>query len=154
MSYQRDREQFLIQATKEGLPLDICRKLLRYATTLHRIAEAQCNGDYPYNGDRDNYTHATLEDPHGHKWQERQYADCPKCESNCRKSAFRKSVCPDCRTQELVIAALDECPVNGSFITAVFQGDPRGAVLKLSTPNFQYDECGKNGAYGLYVPSR
>ena len=147
MSYQRDREQFLIQATKEGLPPGVCRKLLRYATTLQRLAEAQCNGDWPADNG------------------ERKVELCPQCGAGFVKSSFKVlqkrvgptgvgfyRICPDCRTRELVIAALGECPVNG--LKAVFQGDPRGAVLKLSTPNFPYDECGKNGAYGLYVPAR
>ena len=47
-------------------------------------------------------------------------------------------VCPVCRTQELVeellIKANDDNPADG-WIVAHFGGDPRGAVLKLETPN-------------------
>lgn len=52
-NYQKEREQFIVRAQHEGLSLDVCYKLLRYASTLQRLAVAQCNGDWPYNGDRD-----------------------------------------------------------------------------------------------------
>lgn len=46
MSYSKERDEFISRATKEGLSLDTCRKLLRYATTLqaektYRIVEKQ-----------------------------------------------------------------------------------------------------------------
>lgn len=53
MSYSKDRERFIAIMTAAGLDLDRTRALLRYATTLQRLAEAQCNGDWPYNGERD-----------------------------------------------------------------------------------------------------
>ena len=166
MSYTRERDLFINQASKEGLDLATITKLLRYATTLQRLAVARCNGDWPYNGDRD------------------RPSACPKCEaSGVAKSAMRRSVdkcpcafvaaertrctdcggtrhpqiCPDCRTQELVIALLNHQTGaqrwNGA-ITPIFGGDPRGAVLRLSTPSYPYDDSGKNGANGLYVPAR
>lgn len=63
MTYQHERDEFISLATQEGLGLDTCRKLLRYATTLHRLAEAQCNGDWPYNGDRDRPSAIKVEMP-------------------------------------------------------------------------------------------
>ena len=51
MSYQRERDLFISLASKEGLDLHTIGKLLRYASTLQRLAVAQCNGDWPYNGD-------------------------------------------------------------------------------------------------------
>src|SRR3990167_7621650 len=155
MSYTRERDLFINQASKEGLDLATITKLLRYATTLQRLAVARCNGDWPYNGDRDR------------PWWDKQYPTCPKCEaSGVAKSAMRRSVdkcpcafvaaertrcstcggtrhpqiCPDCRTQELVTTLLlntckDACADHAS-VTAIFGGDPRGAVLRLSTPNY------------------
>lgn len=129
MTYQRERDEFISRATREGLSLDVCRKLLRYATTLQRLAEAQCNGDWPYNGDRDRPARCNClpdTDPQNkcnaerarERWDAR-YTICPKCEaSGVAKTAMRLShengipksqypvervkVCPDCRTQELV----------------------------------------------------
>lgn len=50
---RREREQFIARATENGIRYDDACKLLRFAATLQRLAEAQCNGDWPYNGDRD-----------------------------------------------------------------------------------------------------
>ena len=93
MSYTHDRDQFISLGAKEGLSLDTCRKLLRYATTLQRLQEAQCNGDYPYNGDRDKHAHGNGPIPGGKQsWYESYYTQCPKCEaSGVARSAMRTS---------------------------------------------------------------
>ncbi len=240
MSYSKERDEFIARATGEGLSLDVVRKLLRYASTLQRLAVAQCNGDYPFNGDRDrpSMTFRTCEHcnatgtvkPRVHKgannsrvynidtlkWEwgvcncanhngvrfddcldcqgtgklqtngkermryDARYTVCPKCEtSGVSKGAMvtsttewdnvgdwqanqtkhrRVKVCPDCRTAELVRELLKTASIAQSFnenkFAAVFGGDPRGAVLRLSTPNWPYDKSGRGGAYGLYVPAR
>lgn len=53
MTYTKERDEFIAIATREGLSVNVARKLLRHAATLQRLAVAQCNGDWPYNGDRD-----------------------------------------------------------------------------------------------------
>ncbi len=50
---QRDRDQFIAECTRAGIGVHLARLLLRKAATAQRLAEAQCNGDWPYNGDRD-----------------------------------------------------------------------------------------------------
>lgn len=184
MSYTRERDEFIKQASQEGLDLDACRKLLRYATTLQRLAEAQCNGDWPYNGDRDRpimIESASVKGDARDRWDKR-YTVCPKCEaSGVARAAMRWSrgqpprmgavigkelICPDCRTQELVNALLGkhcyckhedpkhECTCGGPYLfKPIFQGDPRGAVLKLATPGYPWSDDGRLG-YGLYVPAR
>lgn len=184
MSYQQERDQFITAATKEGLSLPVIRTLLRHASTLQRLAVAQCNGDWPYNGDRDRPGAIQVREG---VWKRDEAADarhdkrftvCPKCESSGvskqamrysseGRSTVREKVCPDCRTQELVRALLarleSECQHDSKSmlpvpctcaITPIFGGDPRGAVLRLSTANFPYDESGRGGANGLYVPAR
>ena len=102
MGYQKERDTFIAQASREGLGMYTIGKLLRYATMLQRLAEAQCNGDYPYNGDRDRrmptqpFGGAFIESEEAlAKWRERwdkQYTVCPKCEaSGVAKSALRTS---------------------------------------------------------------
>ena len=108
MSYSKEREEFISRATQEGLSLDTCRKLLRYATTLQRLAEAQCNGDWPYNGDRDRPSKVMALPPAmaGHEWapeetaaskqlrerHDKRYTVCPKCmASGVARSAMRFS---------------------------------------------------------------
>jgi len=53
-SYYRDRDEFIVKMTKAGLDIEAIRALLRLATTIQRLAVAQCNGDYPAdNGQRE-----------------------------------------------------------------------------------------------------
>ena len=170
MNYAKERSEFIARASAEGLDLPLILKLLRHATTLQRLAEAQCNGDWPADNG------------------ERKVIFCPKCESGFVRSSFVRSdsfevdgkkvkVCPDCRTCELVCnlfgaqehmrifrarakppytcdclaVSFNDCRTCG-VIKPVFGGDPRGAVLRLRTPNYP---CDNNGAYyGLYVPAR
>lgn len=175
-SYQKERDEFLAIMSSEGMSLATARKLLRYSQTLHRLATAQCNGDYPYNGDRDGHLHAKAGDPNGDKWQAKYYTTCPRCEaSGLAKSQLRNSnerapkespyqwvkVCPDCRTQELVEKTLIETSLeywkSRDSVTAdypfkaVFQGDPRGCVFKLQVPSGRTNDWGKEG---ICVPVR
>lgn len=121
MSYVKERDEFISIMTGEGLSLEVTRKLLRYAQTLHRLAVAQCNGDWPYNGDRDRpnalKSACAMCDAHGKvegsnaecgecsgsgwTWHrdvkaderhDRRYTVCPKCEaSGVSRSAMRWS---------------------------------------------------------------
>lgn len=171
MSYTRERDEFISRATAEGLSLETCRKLLRYATTLQRLQEAQCNGDWPYNGDRDRPAiNEWAGDLVRIKWDKR-YTTCPRCEaSGVAVSAMRyrstvgeegferagrvPKICPDCRTQELVEALFStEYGITMPEVKAIFQGDPRGAVLRLATPHYPWSDDGSKGR-GLYVPAR
>lgn len=179
MSYSKDRERFIATMTAEGLDLDRTRALLRYATMLQRLAEAQCNGDWPYNGDRDAPMRGTV----GRDRHDARYTTCPKCEaSGVAKIAMRKSsavrctpsgvrttgdklgnlakVCPDCRTQELVCALLEQCDHDSKSMLPVpctcgftpkFQGDPRGYVFYVAVPSGKRDY---SDALGIGVPAR
>ena len=183
MSYQRERDEFIQKATREGLDLNTITRLLRYATTLQRLQEAQCNGDWPYNGDRDRPSPQMVNVSQGltsvdlrARWDKR-YTVCPKCEaSGVAISAMRISnsfsrirdgwkVCPDCRTQELVNKLRHGTRVERTnpeegvsfsiryLFNPIFNGDPRSAVLRIETPNYPWSDDGSKG-YGLYVPAR
>lgn len=105
----REREQFIATMSKHNVSLDVTRGLLRYAATLQRLAEAQCNGDWPYqNG-------------------ERKVAECAKCKDLWVPSVLLKGKqCPDCRTQALAAEL-----VKAAGLEPVFQGDPRGYVFRV-----------------------
>ena len=125
MSRQRAREDFITRCAKRGIPVEAARKFLRYARTLHRLAEAQCNGDWPAdNGER-------LVNP------------CTECEGLWAPSVLLKGKrCPDCRTERLarqLCSYLDGAVMQG--FEARFRGDPRGSVLQLRIP-------GDPGDYG------
>jgi hypothetical protein len=128
MTYQAEREAFIVNMTKAGIPITTARAVLRHTATLHRLAEASCNGDWPADNG------------------ERKTKPCPQCGSGWAPSSFRAGVCPDCRTEALVKAALAPYPV-----TPIFQGDPRGAVVKLQGAGLPNDSWGGDG---YCVPTR
>lgn len=127
MSYQKERDHFMARCQ---LSPETARALLRHATTLQRLSEAQCNGDWPADNG------------------ERKVKPCPLCESQWVPSQIQGGTaarlawihageqvgndpanpraCPDCRTEARVHALLD-----GTQWQAWTQGDPRGYVLRL-----------------------
>src|SRR3990167_3145761 len=92
MSYQHERDEFIGRASKEGLDLPTIRKVLMYASALQRLAVAQCNGDWPYNGDRDRpMVNEFAGDLVRITW-DKLYTTCPKCDmSGVAKSAMSPS---------------------------------------------------------------
>ena len=118
MSTSKEREEFAAVLCRE-LPdltvmeaVDAARKLCRLAATHHRLAEAQCNGDYPAgNG-------------------ERKTEICPLCEQSWTRGTVKKTGCPDCRCESAIKEMATELGV-----TVVFQGDPRGCTVRLVFPS-------------------
>lgn len=110
MRNQRWRDEFMVEMGKLGLNADLSRRLMRYAATLQRLAEAQCNGDYPADNG------------------ERPTKPCTNCENHWAESALRKrdGVCIDCRTE----AALKDFAAEHG-IELEFQGDPRGCIVSV-----------------------
>ena len=150
MTYQRERDEFIQVVTRAGFHMDTIRALLRYATTLQRLAEAQCNGDWPADNG------------------ERKVLACSRCESLWVPTSMRRDhaapkqtgpgentphwiplICQDCRTQELVTAVLKDTSYK-----PYFQGDPRGAVLKLYPVDTPHADIDSGRARGIYVPAR
>lgn len=82
MGYQQDRDQTLIELGRAGFTTRQARQLLALGTTLQRLAEGQCNGDYPWDNG------------------ERKVQPCGRCESLCAPSQLRG------RTYPLVYALL------------------------------------------------
>ena len=117
----KHRLEFTATLTRElptlapHIVVDLARAIMRLGATLQRLAEAQCNGDYPYfNGSRLTWKSAT----------------CSQCEAECYPGALRKGgQCPDCRAQATLTALV--APYG---IVPYFQGDPRGCVVKLRFP--------------------
>ena len=146
MSRIKDRDSLVAQLARE-LPdcstytvVELARKLLRAGTTLQRLAEAQCNGDYPYDEGRDG----------GIPTQERrnQFTVCPQCDTAVRRSQVKRAMCPDCRTQDRVTALLK--PYG---MTPIFNGDPRGAVFLVIPPSYAARNAGRDvhNLEGIYV---
>lgn len=117
------REQFIHTMAQEGIPLDVARKLMRYEATLHRWAEGQCNGDFPFDNG------------------ERKVTECPRCQILAHRSHMLKSgLCKECNYQDRIIALL--APYN---VTPVFNGDPRGPAILLKVPSGRTDDWGQRG---------
>jgi hypothetical protein len=119
----KDREQWLMNASRLGLNDYQARKLARLASTHNRLAEAECNGDYPCDNG------------------ERKVIWCDRCGSGYVRSAtfasgnepltghdgpYSGRICKSCRTEDLIrhFAALYQIGVE-------FQGDPRGWTVTL-----------------------
>lgn len=164
MSYQREREDFITRLVTEGDIGDriLARQLMRRATTLHRLSEAQCNGDWPAdNGDR-------------------KVIPCPLCESHWvpsvilggrfAREAHRlarvstptnvaaltiaangqpQKACPDCRITAAVQLLLD-----GTRWQPYFQGDPRGWPLQLHPRGTSREDMESGRSRGIGVPVR
>lgn len=123
MNKQKEREEFFVKVAAEGLPLDIARLLCRHAATIQRLNEAECNGDYPCDNG------------------ERKVVPCSLCESGYVPSSLKQGVCPNCRAQARIVAILKHYPA----FKPVFQGDPRGACVKLIVPSGKTDDWGRTG---------
>ena len=133
MGYQEDRDQFVAIMTREGMPLPNIRGMLRQSATLHRLAEASCNGDWPADNG------------------ERRVEACPQCGGSWVPSSYRRlpnggaKVCPDCYAEARTRA------ITPAAFTPIFQGDPRGCVLKIAVPS-HYTNDGNHE--GVCVPVR
>lgn len=127
MTSRRHREDFIARLAKHNIRPDDARKLLRYARTLHRLAEAQCNGDWPADNGQ------------------RPVEPCAECDGLWVPSVLLKGKrCPDCRTTALV---RNICQHIG--IEPEFSGDPRGCVLKLRIPGDPGNCWGGDGLVGV-----
>jgi hypothetical protein len=131
MRYQKEREQFIVRFCAEGGNYYDAIRILRDASTLARLAEAQCNGDWPCDNG------------------ERKVKPCAECQSGYAPSVLLKGGrCPDCRTSARL---RDRLTALG--FSADFSGDPRGYVVKLHLPSGAYNTWGgKESGYG--VPTR
>ena len=125
---RQHRESFLMAATRMGLNDYQAKRITRLAATYDRLAEAECNGDWPC----DNGV--------------REVIFCGRCGSGYVKSYTYLSprdaltdnrgeviaetngrICKSCRTKDNISALCEEYG-----IAVEFQGDPRGWTVKLS----------------------
>lgn len=175
MSYQSEREDFITRLVTEGDVGDriLARQLMRRATTLHRLSEAQCNGDWPAdNGERKVIPCPLCEScwvPSAitggafavRAWNRKTAAQGPsycaerqgrmRCNGGtepCRHEARRRA-CPDCRTTEAVETLLD-----GTRWQPYFQVDPRGWPLELHPRGTSYEDMHSGRSRGIGVPVR
>ena len=124
---------------------------MRHASTLQRLAAAQCNGDWP----ADNGVRPTEE--------------CPLCSSHWVPSAICggkladtaardagqyplvRIACPACRTAAAIRAIVRE---SLPMFQPVFTGDPRGYVVRLTPATATHEDIDTGRAPMVYVPGR
>ena len=107
-----DRTAFMLNAARMGLGDHVVERLTRLAVTHDRLAEAECNGDWPCDNG------------------ERKVTFCSRCESGYVPSKVIRGQCESCRTEERIKSLL-----FGSGVAAEFSGDPRGWTVKLVSVN-------------------
>ena len=133
-STPKERSEFIARLARADVPAEISRLVMRHAATIHRLAEASCNGVQWY-------------DPRGprHKLDGTAYACGDTVDTDARKPArlWANVTCPDCKSTraEARIVAL----LKPYGIEAKFQGDPRGAVAKLRVPGDRGNDWGGEG---------
>ena len=184
MSKQRDRDEFIALMAQEGVSVDDARKLLRYAATLHRLAELECSSEA---ADRDrvpcpraNKPAWAIQHEEGGQWTtiEKTVADPMRWfHSNLPAYSMDHAVtCEGWRVEVIPCLCRDYGSYDGDHgtvpriavqedrtqrrvnalcanlpgIIPVFQGDPRGAVLKLRVPSGKTNDGGRTG---ICVPS-
>ena len=156
MSYTREREEFLVKMAGEGLPIYQARKVLAMANQLQIISELSCSSKA---ANRDRVPCPAVKSG--------KLADCCCSTShtcNCGPGdgpGLHSMLCASREAHETV-PRIDvremrlKCrivellkPYPG--IIANFQGDPRGAVVKLAVPSGAYNDMSRDG---LCVPSK
>jgi hypothetical protein len=161
MSYKREREYFIatwarVQAASVGMMQATAdaRTLLRYARTLQRLAEAQCNGDYPAdNGQRavkpcDKC--ASLWAPEVLNWSRPLAAAIVDAPGVSATREYRKGLrfCPDCR----ITAKVQALAATYQYLARV-GGDPRGYVVVLFPMGTDDRDIESGRERGVAVPA-
>jgi hypothetical protein len=146
MSYQHDRDQFIVRMTREGLPFEVIARLLRAATTLQRLAELACSSEA---ADRDRiacpascgYLSGKPKKPSG---------PCICDRSDDFHQSIPRIRLQEWQTEQRIVKSL---PAGWS---ADFQGDPRGYVLRVIPPSYAERNRGKDrhNLDSIGVPAR
>ncbi len=131
MSRQTDRDEFIALMTQEGVPVGIAAHLMRYAATLHRLAELECSSEAAY--------HDTVPCPGAqdclcgdygtfNEFGDGEHGEIPRYALQGHR--LERTVRTLCKPYNLI---------------PVFDGDPRGAVLKLKVPSGKTNDWGQTG---------
>ena len=121
------RERWIGRAMQEGASYPQAREILRHAATLHRLAEEECGNSGPYSS----WCRKECEDCGGSHVRIYPHTSAPywrhgeRCTLDRTRFAEKRA-----RERVAVIAAMFGAVVQ-------FQGDPRGAVVKVCWPSYQ-----------------
>ena len=139
MSKQSDRDDFMAIMATEGVPVDVARQLCRAAASLHRIAELQCSSEA---ADRDRV-------PCPGDWQDRDDSclcmDYGSGERDVVSGKVIHASVPRVNVREAQIERRVRAVCVAHRLVPIFNGDPRGAVLKLQVPSGRTNDWGQTG---------
>lgn len=148
MSYAKEREDFLLTMQAEGMHPEIARRIIRHANTIQRLAALACSSEA---ADRDQ-------------------ARCPYKPGDtgrclCRAQRLIEELCKTATCFQSTCECVD--PPHGPNepccrqcypycchwrrFAPIFDGDPRGACVKLKVPSGRTDDGGRTG---ICVPTR
>lgn len=143
MATTREREEFVGAMVREGVPVEVARKVMRHAASIQRYAELACSSEA---ADRDRAPCPGYRE--GDKGRTaclcRDYGSAPNGGPALHGDVPRYAV-QDERAQARIVALL--APFG---VVPDFQGDPRGACVKLRVPSGRTDDWGQTG---LCVPA-
>jgi hypothetical protein len=152
MSAASARDEFIVAFVKARvcgeqavhLAVADARLMLRYAATLQRLAEAQCNGDWPAdNGQRETATCQSCD----RSWVPVAMMRAPTL-ATANDDPPTTKYCPACRTTFRV----RRLATAYGFMVQV-GGDPRGLVVRLYPPHTAAIAIQTGIVRGLGVPA-
>ena len=153
MNKQRDRDEYMAIMATEGVPVDVARALISAGVALHRIAELRCGSE---TADRDRVP-CLGEQPHACSCSLMHAGEpCPVGTCLCRdygsfeqatwpETVSRHGMIPRYTVREARIEARVRALCQRHGLTPIFNGDPRGAVLKLRVPSGRTNDGGREG---------
>lgn len=150
MSYQTDRQEFLALMASEGMHPWDAKQLLRNASILHRLAEDECNGaPWCFNEEPRHLFYRG--NPKGQVTACGEPLVTPENVTAKIKGSekFSRVTCPSCKAD--FIERRVRRRLSGMPFEPVFNGDPRGAVLKIKVPSGRTNDWGQEG---ICVPVR
>jgi hypothetical protein len=133
--------------TREGLDLDLTRRLLRAATTMQRYAELACSSE---EADRDRVPCPEAAwDPRTHKGRKRVFNGPCLCDFDGEHHDIPRIRVKDWNIEQRVRCAM---PAGWAINT---QGDPRGYVLRVIPPSYTERNAGqdRHNLESIGVPS-
>lgn len=111
---RKQRTEFYTTACLMGLPAGIAKDVTALAATHDRLAEAECNGNYPCDNG------------------ERLVILCGRCGAGYIRERTYKApegrICQSCWVEGRISAIVADFPT----VSVKFQGDPRGWTVQLS----------------------
>lgn len=159
MNYQRERDEFIVRMTREGLPLEATLKLLREATSIQRYAELACSSEA---ADRDRVPCPASTEVirqfgawNDRPMQTRIIRRKPDGPCLCDRPNDGHDTIPRIRLQDhrAEQRAIKAVPEGWRVLTA---GDPRGYTLRVVPPSYTERNQGRDrfNLDSIGVPAR